>query len=275
MSDEDRDTPPLGFDDIAFVAELLGVAKDLDDADVSFARGRKVAQFLFAQIAAAQMSPHEIPSLMFDEKHPLLARRFPALNPMMTNQSWYQQEERLRSRYEKSKEKLGQAEALAKVAQDSLASAEAEFDEANNEMAKMRVYLLLRSLQEFVRPAIEAGPIATVLLAVCGYSDSGTELSARDRAVVKRTLDVLSRRVEDDDFLAQLGKLVRDFVIAYDDQKGGDGRLSLAEAESARKAIFGNEQEREKLSAAMKGEPAEVTAKPVEDDDDPFAGLPI
>jgi len=273
MSDDEGEGATVPELNALLVKQLLDYAEVADDKDLSFKDARGVAQVLFAMVASAKMNPAAIPAVVDDGRHPMHARQFAAVNASYTNQSWGMQEQRVLNRYRKAAERVASAKLIVETADASLKQAQAELDEVSNDMVLTRLYLTMRGVQDFVRPALEAGPLVTLMLGILGDPSSANDpASEKARADAKRTLEVLSRRIGDDVFLERMGHLVRSFVTAYDDEAGADGRLTPAAAESLRDELLANSSAMRTLREVAAGG---ATSSDGEEEEDEFAGLPF
>lgn len=272
MSDEGGVGADASGLDSEIVKSLLDLTAEAEDGEVVVAGAKRVVQILFAQIAAAKMKPSAIRMIMETESHPMFVRRFAALDGNGHRQSWSRQEERTLKRYAAAQERMKEAKTFHAVASESLRDAEAEFAKVNLDMALIRLSLMLRGMQEFVRPALEAGPLVTLMLAVlsdASLAEDGS--SAEEKAEARRTLDVLAQRVGDDPFLEQLGQLVRGFVTSYDDEAGAEGRLTPASAERLRRQLLADAEAMRALREVAAG--GEISSDG-EAEDDRFSWLP-
>ena len=271
-------------EDRAFLKALFDLAGAADDGDVVYADATRAAHVLFAQIAAAKMDPAAVQAIMESERHPLSVRRFAALDAGgYTRQSWPRQEERLLKRYANAQEQLRLARSVSAAAEEERRDAEGELEKVTIDMALMRLTVMLRGMQEFVRPALEAGPIVSLMLAVIGgpaFAEDGA--SDDKRAEAKRTLEVLKQRIGDEVFLDKVGHLIRSFVMAYDDEAGAERRLGRAAADRLCEDMLADNAMWERLRATARGDAAEAglpstsesgETMPVEED--PFEGLPF
>lgn len=288
MSVDDGDGMPLPEMNTQLVKRLFNYAETADDTNVSLVDARKLAQILFAMVASAKMNPSAIPAVVDDGRHPLHARKFAAVNANYTNQSWGVQEERVLNRYRKASEKVESAKVLFEAAEGSLRQAQVEYHEASNDMALVRLHLMMRGLQEFVRPALDAGPLVTLMLAILGDPALANDPSSEQaRADAKRSLDVLTRRIGDDVFLQNVGSLIRDYVTTYDEEVGAERRLSAGAAERLRDELLSNGKAMRKLREVAAGEGAGAvsdeaamdasgeTSSDGEEEEDEFDGLPF
>lgn len=284
MSAEDAAVGPVTQEDLEILKALFDVAGAADDGDVVYADATRAAHVLFAQIAAAKMDPAAVQAIMESERHPMSVRRFAALDASgYTRQSWPRQEERLLKRYANAQERLRHARSVSADAEAKRRDAEGELEEVAIDMALMRLTVMLRGMQEFVRPALEAGPLVSLMLAVLGgpaFAEDGA--SDDKRAEAKRTLEVLKQRIGDEVFLDKVGHLIRSFVMAYDDEAGAERRLGRAAADRLCEEMLADNAMWERLRAAARGDAAEAGSPstsqngentPVEED--PFEGLPF
>ncbi len=271
----DDDSGELSAESIQVIRNLMEVTAGAEGEDDALAGKAKLAQLLFAQMASANIDPPALRMLLQSDRHPLFVRRFVAMDLNGHRQSWTRQEERVLKRYANAQQRLLEAKAFQKAAESKLAAARSEVENVSVDVALMRLSVMLRGLQEFVQPAVQAGPLVTLMLAVLGDPASDSAMSADDRAAAKRTLDVLTRRIADQVFLEGLGKVVRDFVTSYDDEVGAARRLSIGEAEKEREALFNDDGALAKLASVASGVVVEASREEAPEEYDPFKDSPI
>lgn len=288
MSVGNDDSGGLSAECVEIMRKLMETAAAAEGEDDALASAAQLAQLLFAQIATANIDPSALRVILESETHPLLVRRFAAVDVNGHRQSWTRQEERVLNRYASAQARLRDAKAIAEAADLKLQHAKRELESVSIEMALMRLSVMLRGLQEFVRPALETGPLVMLMLAVLGDPAAGDDAASEDaRTSARRTFEVLARRIEDEDFKEKVGALIRDFVTTYDDEVGGERRLSAGAAERSRNALLADGKAMRKLREAASGEAGDASPDDVEaasgdsasaadtDIEDEFEGLPF
>lgn len=247
----------LSQGDAEILQRLLDAGAANYSDDVVLAGTAKAVQVLLAQIASAKLDPSAMRLVLESERHPLLVRRFAALDPNGNRQSWTRQEERLLKHYFASQERVKDAKVVAKAAAEQLLEAERAFEKSSLDVALLRITLLLRSMQQYLRPALDAGAMLTLATAVLSRVATADDASSDEaRAEAKQTFEALTRRVDDSDFAAQLGELIREFVKSYEQKAGPDGRVSLAAAERIVEEVRADGSMSRMISDVMSGESA-------------------
>ena len=260
MSSEQGAGDATSQEELEVVKALFALAGAADDGDVVYADATRAAHVLFAQIAAAKMDPAAVQAIMESDRHPMSVRRFAALDASgHTRQSWPRQEERILKRYAGAQKRLRHARSVSDAAEAERRDAQGELEKVTVDMALMRLTVMLRGMQEFIRPALEAGPIVSLMLAVLSGPALAQDGSSDDkRAEAKRTLEVLKQRIGDEVFLEKVGHLIRSFVMAYDDEAGAERRLGRAAADRLCEEMLADNAMWERLRAAARGDAAEA-----------------
>ena len=263
MTHEESVGVSLSEADAALLARILEAGSVANDEEIALGDADRLGRFLLAQIASVNFNPAAIASVVDDGAHPRHARRYAALTETNVRKSWPEQERRVIARCLTAKLSVAEAAAAKKKADTRLQDAIADHEEVRAELALMRLKLALRGVHEAARAAVDAGPLVTLMLAVLGASvEDESEAHLALRADVKRTNEILTRRISDDAFLHSLGQLIRDFVGSYDEVAGADRRLSVVAAERVREEVLRDRGLLARITAAQ------ADAAPVAAEDD-------
>lgn len=250
--------------DAALLGRILEAGIEPDADEIALGDADRLGRFLLAQIASVNFNPAAIASVVDDGAHPRHARHYAALTETNVRKSWPEQERRVIARCLTAKLTVAEAAAAKKKADARLQDAIASHEEVRAELALMRLKLAMRGVHEAARAAVEAGPLVTLMLAVLGASvEEESEAHLALRAEVKRTNEILTRRISDDAFLHSLGQLIREFVSSYDEAAGAEQRLSLAAAERVRDDVLRDQGLLARITAAL-ADTAPVAAAPDE-----------